>query len=581
MMSSLTKLLLLVMVSSAASHQSSPIAKVIQLLSDLQAKVIKEGEAAHKTFEEYSEWCEDRSKNIDYDIKTGENEVGDLKAAIEQAVATSTELNAKIEETANSIATNDADLKAASTIRATEEKDFKAEQKELQDVISALDRAILILEREATKSSSSMLQINQAKNLAQAFSIMVQASLLGSADAAKLTALVQSGQNAKDDEFDLTLGAPEAAAYQSHSGTIIDTLEDLLAKAKEQLGTAQKKEINSKHNFEMLKQSLEDEIKFSNQDLDKAKKDLASTTEAKATAEGDLAVTAKTLKENKKTKSSLKTDCMTKSQDYEAATKSRAEELKAIAEAKKVLVENTGAAGDLTYSFLQVVQHDASDSELQTGADLANFEAVRFVRNLARKEHDDALMQLSRRMAAAMRYGDSSGADPFAKVKGLIRDMIENLEKDAAADAQHKAYCDKEMGETLAKKADKEAAIDKLSTQIDTKSSRSATLQEEIASLQRALAKLASAQAEMTKIRQAEKAEFEANAPDMKAGLQAVKMAIQILREYYAKDNIAHTAAEGAGTGIIGLLEVVESDFSKTLAEMSATEAAAQRAYDR
>jgi len=85
----------------------------------------------------------------------------------------------------------------------------------------------------------------------------------------------------------------------------------------------------------------------------------------------------------------------------------------------------------------------------------------------------------------------------------------------------------------------------------------------------------------MTKIRQAEKAEFEANAPDMKAGLQAVKMAIQILREYYAKDNIAHTAAEGAGTGIIGLLEVVESDFSKTLAEMSATEAAAQRAYDR
>merc|ERR1719401_2347659 len=135
----------------------------------------------------------------------------------------------------------------------------------------------------------------------------------------------------------MSMDAPEAAAYESHSGSIIDTLEGLLDKAKEQLDGARKKETNAQHNFEMLKQSLEDEIKFGNQDLDEAKKQLAAETEAKATAQGDLQMTSKTLSTDLKVKGTLKTDCTTKASDFEAATKSRAEELKAIAEAKNTL----------------------------------------------------------------------------------------------------------------------------------------------------------------------------------------------------------------------------------------------------
>merc|ERR1719297_736291 len=56
-------------------------------------------------------------------------------------------------------------------------------------------------------------------------------------------------------------------------------------------------------------------------------------------------------------------------------------------------------------------------------------------------------------------------------------------------------------------------------------------------------------------------------------------MALKVLREYYASSK-AHSAAEGAGANVIGLLEVVESDFSKGLAEMTATEDSAQSAYD-
>jgi len=184
-------------------------------------------------------------------------------------------------------------------------------------------------------------------------------------------------------------------------------------------------------------------------------------------------------------------------------------------------------------------------------------------------------------MASAIRFGASDGDDPFAKVKGLISDMLERLQADAAADASHKAFCDKEMSETNAKKAERDSEIAKLTTKINQMSARSAQLKEEVATLQKELAELAKVQAEMDKLRQEEKAAYDANRPEMEQGLEGVKMALQILRDYYAKDDKKHEAAEGAAGGIVGLLEVVESDLSKGLAEMIATEEAAAAEHDK
>merc|ERR1719271_172125 len=112
---------------------------------------------------------------------------------------------------------------------------------------------------------------------------MVKASVFGSADAARLTALVQSSQEDQDSEEDV--GAPDAAVYKGHSGGIIETLEGLLEKAEDQLATARKTETSNLHNYEMLKQAIEDEIKFGTQDMDKAKAALAESAETKANAE--------------------------------------------------------------------------------------------------------------------------------------------------------------------------------------------------------------------------------------------------------------------------------------------------------
>merc|ERR1719235_2854335 len=159
--------------------------------------------------------------------------------------------------------------------------------------------------------------------------------------------------------------------------------------------------------------------------------------------------------------------------------------------------------------------------------------------------------------------------------------MIERLMKEAEEDAAHKAYCDKEMSETKAKKDELTTEIDHLTTKIDTKTAESAKLKEEVAALSKALLELAETQAQMDKVRQEEHAAWVKNSAEMEEGLEGVKLALKVLREYYAKEDKAHKAAEGAGGGIIGMPEVIESDFSKSLAEMIAIEEAAAAEYEK
>merc|ERR1712151_363332 len=130
-----------------------------------------------------------------------------------------------------------------------------------------------------------------------------------------------------------------------------------------------------------------------------------------------------------------------------------------------------------------------------------------------------------------------------------------------SADATHKAYCDKELAESNAKKTEKTNEITKLSTRIDRQNAQSAQLKEEVAALQGALAKLAQSQAQMAKLRKVENAAFTASKAELDKALTGIKMALKILNEYYAKEGKAHTAADGASSGIIGLLEVCEADF--------------------
>merc|ERR1740121_1258107 len=81
----------------------------------------------------------------------------------------------------------------------------------------------------------------------------------------------------------------------------------------------------------------------------------------------------------------------------------------------------------------------------------------------------------------------------------MISDMIAKLEDEAGEDATKKAYCDKELSETNAKKADKSDDLEELGTKIDQASAKSTKLKEEVATLQKELSTLVKTQAEIDK----------------------------------------------------------------------------------
>merc|ERR550514_2154851 len=116
--------------------------------------------------------------------------------------------------------------------------------------------------------------------------------------------------------------------------------------------------------------------------MSKARSSRMDCGEKKASCEGDLEVTSKDLASDVKELADLHAECMKKAQEFEEAVKSRAEELKALAEAKKVIEEATSGAAAQTYGLEQVSLLQLSQTKLASGADLANFEVVHLLRDL-------------------------------------------------------------------------------------------------------------------------------------------------------------------------------------------------------
>jgi len=572
-------------VVGASASKADPLGQVFALLDDLSAKITKEGEVEEKAFHEFVEWCDDTTRNGGFAIKTAEDQKAKLEAKIAELSSEAEVASGRIEDHAASIATAEAELKNATTIREKEAADFAASEAELTDAIDTLERATALLEREMRKNPAAALtQVDGANPAAaiQAMSAILEAAAFPGSDQKKLVALVQQ----RDQGEDADMGAPAADAYKSHSSSILDVLQDMKEKAEDQLSDLRKAEVNTRHNFEMLKQSLTDQSKADAADLEEQKSAKAAAEESKASAEGDLQRTTESLANSQKGLETARASCISTAADHEATVAARQEELKVIAEARKLLQESTSGAASQTYAFVQLT----GSMSMRSSADLARSEIVTLVKRLAKQQHSPELAQLASRIAAVARMGATAGQDPFAKVRSLITDMIAKLEKEAGAEATEKAYCDEQMEKTEAKKAEVEHDVEKVSGKIDQADARSAELKEEIQELEGELAALTREQAEMDKVRFETHAEFVTAKAELEQGLEGVRKALSVLRDYYA--NKAEflqqpappqkfAAASGAGTSIIGILEVVESDFAKNLAKEETEEDDAQADYEK
>jgi len=177
---------------------------------------------------------------------------------------------------------------------------------------------------------------------------------------------------------------------------------------------------------------------------------------------------------------------------------------------------------------------------------------------------------------------------PFAKVTGLITGLIAKLKEEAGAEAEHKTFCDAELKankltrQTQGTKSDKlEASLEMLAGDIDTMAKKITTLLDEQAALGKA-------QKKATDIRGEEKASNAQTVNDAIAGASALKAALKVLKDFYSSQSFIQQAPDmekfggqqGASKGVVGLLEVIQSDFLRLETETKATEAQAKRVYD-
>ena len=100
--------------------------------------------------------------------------------------------------------------------------------------------------------------------LFKALGVVVDAAGFSVADKTHLTALVQ--QRSESDDDDEESGAPAAKVYESKAGGIVGVLADMKDKAESELSDLRRAENNAQHHCNMLKQSLEDQIKADSTD---------------------------------------------------------------------------------------------------------------------------------------------------------------------------------------------------------------------------------------------------------------------------------------------------------------------------
>merc|ERR1719486_1906284 len=160
--------------------------------------------------------------------------------------------------------------------------------------------------------------------------------------------------------------------------------------------------------------------------------------------------------------------------------------------------------------------------------------------------------------------------------------------------AEHKGWCDTELSTNEQTRKEKTEAVEMLHAEIDQLKASISQLGEDLSDLSKAVAELDQAMATATKQRQSEKAENEATIKDAGDAQTAVAQALVVLKEFYAKaaeatalvqrqPEIFDTRYKGMnaeGGGVVGMLEVIESEFAGLESDTKAAEASAQKEYD-
>merc|ERR1719353_2752594 len=523
-----------------------------------------EMEKEAKLFREYMSWCDVMKDEKETAIREATDKIEKQHAHEMKMHADAEKLGDQVVELDTEIATFSGDKTENKKVRTMEHEDYEHVHEDTTANIDATHQAIAKL--SAKSGDVSLLQ--QDSNTVPMTSKQFVQSLLE--------------ENAVQ---------PQATvkAFEGSSGGILKTMEDMEGDLSESREKSEYEESDERHAYDMeqdeLSQAIEvDDDRATDKTVEKSEK-----KEEEAHDHGDLVSLTNQKAEDEKYLAELLAQCESKSNDFESLAKLRQEELDALQEAIDIIASKSvsGSADKHLPAFVQ-----SRSLALRASASAQTKAKAGVVRALQAAAARSQSKQLARLAARVMEAG------PFDKIVGMIKDMIAKLTEQAGEEADHKEFCDTELNSNKMTRDSKTSDVNSLTASKESLEAQIAKLKDERAALADAVAELDAAMSEATSIRQKESNENTEAIKDAKEAQDAVKAALSVLEGFYAKASKAtaltqtaqpaYDAPESfnkpytgmAGGGVLGMLEVILSDFVRLDQETSSEEAAAASAFE-
>merc|ERR1719163_1380852 len=516
---SLQKMTLLWLLFTGAAAVT-PVQKVITMMEDMAAKGKAEKEAEVVVYQEYMKWCDKTTFQKSVAIRDG-------KLAVEQGTAAAGKAKADAEAAADKIVELNGNIKSwavqkaeAKEQREIENADYEKEHVEFTENIDALTSAMATI-AASTQPVSALLQDANSDLMASWERLTKK---LPASEAQAFTSLLQ-----KDAQ-------PQAAstAFESSdsSGGVQDAVGKLKARIEGKRADLEKEETDHKFAFESLAAQLDLNTEQANNEIDEKTQSKAQRLADFESFTQEVESTSATLKTDEKYFADLNVQCQTKSEEFDARQKMRAEELEAIAKAIEVMSGDTvsGAAETHLRTFVQTRSLALLRAQAANERAAAVHRVAIFLQGRAEKADSRILAKLAARVTET---------GPFDKVVEMIKDLIQKLTTEAAEEADQKSWCDAELKSNKETRDAKTEEVNRLTARSDMLHAQIAQLTSELEDLSDQISSLNLALKEATEDRAEEKAANDKAIADAKGAIPAVRSALKVLKDFYAKASTA------------------------------------------
>merc|ERR1719162_2210178 len=412
--------LLLLTGAQGVNEQSkvTPIQKVLTLMEEMKAKGIAAKNDEETKFSAFSQWCTNIKKSKNGEIDAGNMKMEKLSAGIEKARVTISKLTDRIQELEEDVGRWKKDKVSATTVRDAERADFTATATDYSESIDAVAGAINVLRKQTQdKAQAALIQVRSLK-------------LVPASSKKMLTSFLQQ-------DPELAYAAPEANAYEFQSGGVVDMLEKLEDEFSSKKTELEKEELGAQQGFEQIMQQLADNIENAEFEISKKTKHRADTQQSKAEQEGDLAQTTADRDEDQKYLDETTALCTQKTSDFESRQQLRADEIAAISKAIEIIGSQAVAGSGEKHLPALMQMHKKSSALAQLRSNQMSPALEKMVSFLNEQAHRTGSRMLSEMALSAQ-------ANPFVKVKKMIKDLISKLMEEATSETEHKGFCDTE-----------------------------------------------------------------------------------------------------------------------------------------